>query len=46
MVNKISENMLTLGFDDHSGASFGWTMRSMEYLVKNGKDAFLTRFDK
>ncbi len=46
MVNKISNNMATLGFDGHSGASFGWAMRSMEYLAKNGKEAFISKFDQ
>ncbi len=41
MVKSISDNMVTLGYDGHSGASFGWTMRTMEYLAKHGKEAFL-----
>ena len=46
MVNKISDNMATLGFDGHSGSSFGWVMRSMEYLAKNGKEAFISKFNQ
>ncbi len=42
MIGKISRNMVTLGYDGHSGGSYGWTMRCMEHLAKNGKDAFLT----
>ena len=42
MIGKISRNMVTLGYDGHSGSSYGWTMRCMEYLAKNGKDAFLS----
>ena len=42
MIGKISRNMVTLGYDGHSGSSYGWTMRCMEHLAKNGKDAFLT----
>lgn len=42
MISKISRNMVTLGYDGHSGSSYGWTMRCMEHLAKNGKDAFLT----
>jgi len=34
--NKISD----LGYDGHSGASFGCTMRAMEYIAKNGLAAF------
>ncbi len=41
MVKSISDNMITLGYNGHSGASFGWTMRTMEYLAKHGKEAFL-----
>ena len=42
MIGKISRNMATLGYDGHSGSSYGWTMRCMEHLAKNGKDAFLS----
>jgi hypothetical protein len=41
MIGKISKNMVSLGYDNHSGSSYGWTMRCMEHLAKNGKDAFL-----
>jgi hypothetical protein len=36
--------MEELGYTGHSGTSFGWTMRSMEFLAKHGKDEFLARF--
>ncbi len=26
--------------DGHSGASYGWTMRQMEYIAKHGLEAF------
>ena len=42
MISKISKNMVTLGYDGHSGTSYGWTMRCMEHLAKNGKEAFLS----
>lgn len=32
IIDKISKN---LKYDGHSGCSFGWTMRQLEYLVKN-----------
>jgi hypothetical protein len=32
VIDKISKN---LKYDGHSGCSFGWTMRQLEYLVKN-----------
>ena len=46
IVQTISDNMVKLGYDGHSGASFGWTMRTMEYLAKHGKEAFLAKFAK
>jgi hypothetical protein len=42
MIGKINKNMVSLGYDGHSGTSYGWTMRCMEYLAKNGKEAFLS----
>ncbi len=44
MVRTISKNMEILGYNGHSGASFGWTMRTMEYLAKKGKEAFIAKF--
>ncbi len=44
MVQTISKNIEALGYTGHSGASFGWTMRTMEYLAKKGKEAFITKF--
>jgi len=32
VIDKISKN---LKYDGHSGSSFGWTMRQLEYIVKN-----------
>ena len=46
LVQTISANMVKLGYGEHSGASFGWTMRSMEYLAKHGKEAFFNKFTK
>jgi len=42
MIGKINKNMVALGYDGHSGSSYGWTMRCMEHLAKNGKDSFLS----
>jgi hypothetical protein len=44
MTGKIMNKMEELGYTGHSGTSFGWTMRSMEFLAKHGKDEFLARF--
>lgn len=27
--------------NNHSGASYGWTMRQMEYIAKNGWEAYV-----
>lgn len=43
-VSKIITKMSELGYDGHSGCSFAWTMRQMEFLAKNGKQAFLQQF--
>jgi hypothetical protein len=43
-VSKILTKMSELGYDGHSGCSFAWTMRQMEFLAKNGKQAFLQQF--
>jgi hypothetical protein len=43
-VSAIMKKMSELGYDGHSGCSFGWTMRQMEFLAKNGKQAFLQQF--
>jgi hypothetical protein len=42
--SEIMKKMSELGYDGHSGSSFGWTMRHMEFLAKNGKQAFLQQF--
>ena len=39
-VSQISERISQLGYDGHSGASFGLTMRAMEYIAKNGIDIY------
>jgi hypothetical protein len=43
-ISKIMTKMSELGYDGHSGCSFAWTMRQMEFLAKNGKQAFLQQF--
>jgi hypothetical protein len=35
-VSRISERISQLGYGGHSGCSFGFTMRAMEYIAKNG----------
>jgi hypothetical protein len=39
-INRISDKMTELGYYGHSGVSFGWTMRQMQFIAKNGEEAF------
>ena len=39
-VNKIYNKIEELGYSDHSGVSFGITMRHMEYIAKNGFEKY------
>ena len=40
LISTITEKMEYKG---HSGASFGWTMRNMECIAKEGWDTYATR---
>ena len=44
-VSRISERISQLGYDGHSGASFGFTMRAMEYIAKNGLDMYQEAYE-
>ena len=35
----IRSKMVELGYDGHSGASFGLTMRNMQFIAKNGLES-------
>jgi hypothetical protein len=37
----ISDKMVELGYDGHSGSSFGCTMRNMQYIAQNGEKKFM-----
>ena len=43
---KISSMMKQLGYNGHSGMSFGYTMRSMQYIGKHGLDNFKLLYDE
>lgn len=45
-IDVITEKMEELGYNGHSGTSFGFTMRNMQYLVQNGEDKFKKLFDE
>ena len=40
----ITKKMEELGYKGHSGFSFGWTMRNMQYLAQNGVEKFKEEF--
>lgn len=40
-ISKISSEVDKDGAIGHSGSSYGWTMRQIEYIAKNGWDAFV-----
>jgi hypothetical protein len=39
-INRISAKMSDLGYDGHSGCSFGFTMQTMKYIAINGEEKF------
>jgi hypothetical protein len=41
----ITKKMEDLGYSGHSGFSFGWTMRNMQYLAQNGVEKFKEGFN-
>jgi hypothetical protein len=43
-VTKIGNKMIDLGYGLHSGASFGWTMRAMQYLAQHGENEFKLKY--
>ena len=45
-VDIISAKMIELGYNGHSGSSFGYTMRRMQYLAKNGEEKFKKEYLK
>lgn len=38
---ELKDINLYMGYGGHSGASYGWTMREMEYIAKKGWDAYV-----
>ena len=43
-VARISDKILYLGYDGHSGASFGCVMRSMQFIAIHGYDSFREKY--
>jgi hypothetical protein len=40
----ITKKMEDLGYDGHSGSSFGWTMRQIQYIAKNGEEKYMNDY--
>ena len=45
-IDIIGNKMTELGYGGHSGASFGCTMRNMQYLAEYGEENFKTEILK
>jgi hypothetical protein len=41
LINLISKKMVDLGYDGHTGTSFGWTLRQMQYIAINGEEVYM-----
>jgi hypothetical protein len=46
LINLISKKMVDLGYDGHSGSSFGWTMRQMQYIAINGEEVYMIEYKR
>ena len=40
-IDRITKKMEELGYNGHSGFSFGWTMRQIQYIAKNGEETYM-----
>ncbi len=40
----ISKKMEELGYDGHSGASFGFVMSTLQFIASNGEQAYINKF--
>lgn len=43
-INKIYKKMEELGYKGHSGYSFGWTMRQLEFIANYGEEEFKKKY--
>jgi hypothetical protein len=43
-VHMIASKMVELGYDGHSGSSFGCIMRVMQYIAKYGEQKFMSKY--
>jgi hypothetical protein len=45
-IDFITNKMVELGYDGHSGCSFGWTMRQMQHIARYGEEKYREEFLK
>ena len=45
-ISIISKKMEELGYNGHSGSSFGWVMRNMQYIAKHSEAKFREEYLK
>jgi len=45
-INIISNKMVELGYNGHSGSSFGCVMRAMQYIANNGEEKYKEMIEK
>ena len=45
-INIISSKMSELGYNGHSGSSFDFIMRKMQYIARNGEKKFKEEYSK
>jgi len=43
-IQQISNEISKLGYDGHSGSSFGYTMRCMQFIALNGEREFMKNY--
>jgi len=43
-INIITKKMEELGYNGHSGCSFGWTMRQMQHIAQHGEEDFMDTY--
>ena len=43
-INIITKKMGELGYNEHSGCSFGWTMRQMQHIAQHGEEDFMDTY--
>ena len=45
-IKIITKKMFELGYYGHSGSSFGWTMRQMQFIAKNGEQEYKKSYEE